>query len=127
MVSDFIDEVNSYLQFEEEEYLEHQSEGYFTNDLFVDQVSRAVGISEKKYPGVIGLFIIMRQCTICMVNCILAFWKTVIAKCRRQSAVVPNRTDSGGNGRSSHSCTDFTTAKLDQTEIGCQKCMLIIE
>lgn len=60
MVSDFIDEVNGYLKFEDTEarlYLEHQSEGYFTNDMFVDQVSQAISIFEKKYPGVIGLFI----------------------------------------------------------------------
>jgi hypothetical protein len=42
MASDFIDEVNGYLEFKEEArlYLEHQSEGYFTNDLFVAQVIR---------------------------------------------------------------------------------------
>lgn len=61
MVSDFIDEVDGYLKFQEEEarlYLEHQSKGYFTNDLFVEQMGRAVdNIFEKKYPGVIGLFI----------------------------------------------------------------------
>ena len=45
MVSDFIDEVNGYLEFEGEEarlYLEHHSERYFTNDLFVDQVMKAL-------------------------------------------------------------------------------------
>ena len=59
MVSDFIDEVNGYLEFEGEEarlYLEHQSEGYFTNDMFVDQVSGAIDIFEAKYPGTIGMF-----------------------------------------------------------------------
>lgn len=60
MVSDFIDEVDGYLKCGNEEarlYLEHQSEGYFTNDLFVDQVCKAMNIFERKYPGVIGLFI----------------------------------------------------------------------
>ena len=60
MVSDFIDEVNGYLEFEGEEarlYLEHQSEEYFTNDLFVDQVMKALDIFEEKYPGVVGLWI----------------------------------------------------------------------
>ena len=38
-------------------YLEHQSEGYFTNDLFVDQVSRAVDIFDEKYPEAVGMFI----------------------------------------------------------------------
>ena len=49
MVSDFIDEVDGYLKYEDEEarlYLEHQTEGYFTNEVFVDQVSRAVDIFE---------------------------------------------------------------------------------
>jgi hypothetical protein len=32
--------------------------GHLTNDMFVEQVSGAVDIFEKKYPGVIGLFII---------------------------------------------------------------------
>ena len=61
MFSDFIDEVNGYLRFGNEEarlYLEHQSEGYFTNQLFLDQVSKALDIFERKYPGTIGLFIL---------------------------------------------------------------------
>lgn len=56
MVSDFIDEVNGYLEFGDQEarlYLEHQSEGYFTNDLFVDQVMKALDIFEMKYPGIV--------------------------------------------------------------------------
>ena len=60
MVSDFIDEVHGYLRCDEEEarlYMEHQSEGYFTNDLFLDQVRQAMSIFERKYPGVIGMFI----------------------------------------------------------------------
>jgi hypothetical protein len=60
MVSDFIDEVDGYLEFEGEEarlYMEHQTEGYFTNTLFMDQVEKAVDIFELKYPGAIGMFI----------------------------------------------------------------------
>ena len=54
MVSDFIDEVDGYLKCGNEEarlYLGHQSEGYFTNDLFVDQVCKAMNIFKRKYPG----------------------------------------------------------------------------
>ena len=57
MVSDFIDEVDGYLMFEEEEaclYLEHQTEGYFTNDI---QVGKAVDIFESKYPDAVGMFV----------------------------------------------------------------------
>ena len=60
MVSDFVDEVNGYLEFEEEEarlFMEHQSEGYFTNDHFLGQVSKALDIFERKYPSVVGMFI----------------------------------------------------------------------
>ena len=60
MVSDFIDEVDGYLTFEEEEarlYLEHQTEGYFTNDMFLDQVGKAVDIFESKYPDTVGMFV----------------------------------------------------------------------
>ena len=47
------------LEFEGEEallYLEHQSETYFTNDMFVDQVSGAIDIFEAKYTGTVGMF-----------------------------------------------------------------------
>jgi len=60
MVSDFIDEVSGYLKFGNEAarlYLEHQTDGYFTNDLFLEQVSKAMNIFERKYPGMIGMFI----------------------------------------------------------------------
>ena len=60
MVSDFIDEVNGFLKHNDEEaclLLEHQSDGYFTNDMLVTQVVKAVGIFERKYPGAQGLFI----------------------------------------------------------------------
>ena len=59
MVSDFIDEVSGYLRFGSEEsrlYLEHQTDGYFTNQLFLEQVSKAVDIFEEKYPDAIGMF-----------------------------------------------------------------------
>lgn len=60
MVSDFVDEVDGYLRFGNEEarlYMEHQSEGYYTNTHFLKQVSKAVDIFERKYPGVTGMFI----------------------------------------------------------------------
>ena len=60
MISDFIDEVNGYLKFGNEEarlYLEHQTDGYFTNELFMEQVNKAVGIFERKYPRMIGMFV----------------------------------------------------------------------
>jgi hypothetical protein len=58
MVSDFIDEVYGYLEFEDKEaHLEHQSDGYFTNGLFVDQVMKPLDIFEEKYPGVVGMWI----------------------------------------------------------------------
>ena len=60
MVSDFVDEINGYLECDDQQarvYMEHQSEGYFTNELFVAQVDKAIKIFEQKYPGVVGLFI----------------------------------------------------------------------
>ena len=48
------------MTFEEEEarlYLEHQTEGYFTNDMFLDQVGKAVDIFESKYPDAVGMFV----------------------------------------------------------------------
>ena len=60
MVSDFIGEVDGYLTFEKEEarlYLEHQTEGFFTNDMFLDQVGKAVDIFESKYPDAVGMFV----------------------------------------------------------------------
>ncbi len=60
MVSHFIVEVGGYLEYEGDSavlYLEHQSEGYFTNDMLIAQVDRAIDIFEKKYPDAQGLFI----------------------------------------------------------------------
>ena len=60
MISDFIEEVDGFLQCEGVEarlYLEHQSEGYFNNDMLMVQVQKAIDIFEKKYPSVIGMFI----------------------------------------------------------------------
>lgn len=42
MVSDFVEEVGGLLEFEEEKaclLLEHQTKGYFTNDMLIAQVS----------------------------------------------------------------------------------------
>ena len=60
MVSDFIEEVDGFLQCDEEHarvYLEHQSDGYFNNDMFIAQVKKAIDIFEKKYPTAQGMFI----------------------------------------------------------------------
>lgn len=56
MVSNFTDEVKGYLKYGNDEaclYLDHQTEGYFMNELFVEQVE---DIFERKSPGVIGMF-----------------------------------------------------------------------
>ena len=60
MVSDFLEEVGGFLQYEDEQarlYLEHQTEGYFNNEKLVVQVNKAISIFERKYPGCLGLFI----------------------------------------------------------------------
>ena len=60
MVSDFIEEVGGFLQHQGNKVrllLEHQSEGYFTNDMLVKQVDRAIDIFEIKYTDAQGLFI----------------------------------------------------------------------
>lgn len=60
MVSDFIDEVNGYLKIdamEARKMLEHQKDGYFTNEQFVVQVEKAIDIFEAKYPGVQAIFL----------------------------------------------------------------------
>ena len=60
MVSDFIDEVNGYLKIdamEARKMLEHQKDGYFTNEQFVAQVEKAIDIFEAKYPGVQAIFL----------------------------------------------------------------------
>ena len=60
MVSDFLEEVGGLLEFEGEKarlQLEHQTDGYFTNDMLIVQVDKAIDIFEEKYPTAIGLFI----------------------------------------------------------------------
>ena len=60
MVSDFIEEVDGFLRCGDVEarlYLEHQTQGYFTNTMLIDQVKKALDIFELKYPGALGLFI----------------------------------------------------------------------
>ena len=60
MVSDFIDEVSGFLQHGGQKarlLLEHQSEGYFNNDMLLEQVDRALTIFEAKYPTATGIFI----------------------------------------------------------------------
>ena len=60
MVSDFVEEVGGFLQYREEKarlLLEHQTDGYFANNMLIDQVRRAIPIFEKKYPVAQGLFI----------------------------------------------------------------------
>ena len=50
MVSDFLDEVDSFLQFDGEKarlLLETQTDGYFTNEMFIAQVHKAVTLFEK--------------------------------------------------------------------------------
>ena len=37
--------------------LEHQTEGYWTNEMMLDQVSRAIDIFERKHPQSQGLFL----------------------------------------------------------------------
>ena len=37
--------------------LEHQSAGYFNNEMLVSQVEKVIGIFDRKYPGAQGLFI----------------------------------------------------------------------
>ena len=60
MVSDFIDEVNGFLRLDNmqaRKTVEHQKDGYFCNDQFIDQVTKAVDIFETKYPNAQGLFL----------------------------------------------------------------------
>ena len=60
MISDFIEEVDGFLAHngvEAQLSLEHQSEGYFNNDMLIQQVHRAIDIFEAKYPSAQGLFI----------------------------------------------------------------------
>ena len=60
MVSDFLEEVGGLLQHQDEKarlMLEHQTEGYFNNQMLLSQVNRAITIFERKYPEAQGLFI----------------------------------------------------------------------
>ena len=60
MVSDFLVEGNGYLKDDKEAarlYLETHKEGYFNNDMFVDQVKRALDIFDRKFPGITGIFL----------------------------------------------------------------------
>ena len=59
MVSDFLEEVNGFLDFDGERarlMLETQTEGYFTNEMLITRVRKAVTLFEKKYPAAQGLF-----------------------------------------------------------------------
>ena len=60
IISDFIDEVSSFLTDGEDmarESLGLQTEGYWTNEMLLDQVSRAIDIFEWKHPQSQGLFL----------------------------------------------------------------------
>ncbi|ORU94723.1 MAG: hypothetical protein A6F71_09525 [Cycloclasticus sp. symbiont of Poecilosclerida sp. M] len=60
MVSDLLEEVGGLLEFEGEQarlLLEHQSQGYFTNEMLIVQVHEAIDIFENKYPGAQGIWI----------------------------------------------------------------------
>ena len=60
MISDCVDEVSGLLQYGEDEArltLETQSEGYFNNDMLLEQVRHALAIFEAKYPQAQGMFI----------------------------------------------------------------------
>ena len=54
IVSDFVEEVNSFLEYEGEKahlMLETQTDGYFMNEKLVTQVHKAVTLFESKYPA----------------------------------------------------------------------------
>ena len=60
MVSDFVDEVSGYLEYEDETArfsMEIRNDGYFNNELFMKQVEKAISVFEAKYPYAQGLFI----------------------------------------------------------------------
>ena len=53
MVSDFVEEVGGFLECDGEKarlLLEHQTDGYFTNDMLLKQVEQAINIFDEKYP-----------------------------------------------------------------------------
>ena len=60
MVSDFIDNVNGFLQFNDSKarvMIEVHKDGYFNNEELMKQVEKAVDIFELKYPHARGLFL----------------------------------------------------------------------
>ena len=59
MVSDHVDEVGGYLCHNQKEarlLLETQKDGYFNNEMFLEQVDKAVDVFEEKYPHAQALF-----------------------------------------------------------------------
>ena len=66
MVSDFLDEVSGLLEFEGEKarlLLEHQTDGYFNNDMLLTQVSKVISIFEQKYPTEVSSYSTMHRPT----------------------------------------------------------------
>ena len=60
MVSVFLEEVGGLLEFEGKQAclrLEHQTQGYFTNEMLISQVHDAIDIFESKYPEAQGMWI----------------------------------------------------------------------
>lgn len=60
MVSDFLDEVSGLLEYDGEKarlMLEHQTDGYFNNEMLLTQVEKTITIFESKYPEAQGIFI----------------------------------------------------------------------
>ncbi len=60
MVSDFVDEVGGLLEYAGEKarlLLEHQTDGYFNNDMLLNQARKTISIFDRKYPGAQGVFI----------------------------------------------------------------------
>ena len=60
MVSDFVDNVNGFLQFNDSKarvMIEVHKDGYFNNEGLMKQVEKAVDIFELKYPHARGLFL----------------------------------------------------------------------
>ena len=60
MVSDFLVEGNGYLKDDvgaARLYLETQKDRYFNNDMFVDQVKRAIDMFDRRFPGITGIFL----------------------------------------------------------------------
>ena len=60
MVSDFVEEVGGLLEYQGEKarlLLEHQTDGYFNNEMLISQVHKTITIFENKYPMAQGLFI----------------------------------------------------------------------